>query len=401
MGVEKADLRFLVYSQGKPKEMFSEQLRRQGALVASDGAKRSQDFELIVLDGSTLKPEELSRHTPAIQSALGHNRPVLLLEPTLDHKQVLAKARILRHYIQAPSMALLIEPRRDKANQLRIGLSEQFPNTVGRTDCTAVSPPVDLSRFMQKVKKVVTTLASGQVLQLDESGGSSPNPPPGNIPSGLYDVTPCSVYVPFSPSGSTQGSYTPPHGSLTLEGLVTVGVYYDNTSYNTPVQWLIIEHSGLCDINLVANDDTHLGWSLGSLEVGAPDLSSSTLAYKQSSPNNANNVSSYTSNSWTFSQSVPYNGSTSGFPDGAVSASGIASLPALSTTSLAYTTQTVWTALPATQQNTSVTYTYTVGAWFIYEDNPGWVWHAYSWHNSMNYVLPLAIDFSAAWPTSQ
>ncbi|ADO73301.1 hypothetical protein [Stigmatella aurantiaca] len=172
MSVEKAALRFLVYSQGTPKEMFSEQLRRQGAFVASDGAKRSQDFELIVLDGSTLKPEELSRYTPAIQSVLEHNRPVLLLEPTLDHKQVLAKARILRHYIQAPSLALLIEPRRDKANQLRIGLAEQFPTTVGRAVCTAAqasrdgtvkkgpvnellpdasaSRPVDLSRFMQQ-----------------------------------------------------------------------------------------------------------------------------------------------------------------------------------------------------------------------------------------------------------
>ncbi|WP_157601362.1 hypothetical protein [Stigmatella aurantiaca] len=143
MSVEKAALRFLVYSQGTPKEMFSEQLRRQGAFVASDGAKRSQDFELIVLDGSTLKPEELSRYTPAIQSVLEHNRPVLLLEPTLDHKQVLAKARILRHYIQAPSLALLIEPRRDKANQLRIGLAEQFPTTVGRAVCTAAQASRD------------------------------------------------------------------------------------------------------------------------------------------------------------------------------------------------------------------------------------------------------------------
>jgi hypothetical protein len=461
--VEKVDPRFLFYSQGKLEEQFSEQLRRNGILVDGDGSKRPQDFSLVVLDGSTLKPEELSRHASSLQAALENNRPVLLLKPTLEHKQVLAKSKIISHYIQAPSVALLIEPRRDKANQLRIGLSEQFPNTVGRTDCTAAqaskdgtvkkqpvsealpdtsaSTPVDLRPFMQRVKEVVTTLASGQPLQLDETE-ASPNSPPSSIPSGLYDVTPIIVYVPFTPSGSAQSGYTPPNGSFILQGLVTVGVYYDNTSYNTPVQWLLIEHSGMCDTNLTANDKSHLGWSLGSLEIDAPDISSSTLAYKESSPNNANNVTSYTSsssftvglaggtdglsgnasytigssetssltdwsivqnhsNSWTFAQAVPYNGLDSGFPDGSVGMSGIASLPALSTAALDYTTQTVWCQIPAGQNSMSLTYTYTVGAWFIYEDNGGWIWHAYSWHSSMAWSLPLAINFGAAWPSSQ
>lgn len=460
----QADSQFLVYGQGPLEEVFSQQLARQGALVKSNGSQRPQDFGLVVLDGATLTPEELSRHTADLQAALEHNRPVLMLQPTPAHKQVLAAARILRHYIPEPSLALLIEPRRDQANHLRVALYEQFPNASGSTVRTtarregdgplqqqpagevppsaSASTPVDYSRFLQRLEKSVSSLASGQVLQLDTTS-SSPNSPPSNIPFSLYDVTPITLYSTLSTgSSSTQDGYTPPQGSFLLEGLVTIGVYYDNTSFNTPVQWLIIDHSGLCDASLKANDKTHLGWSLGSLDISGQNISSSSLAYKQSSPNNVNNVSSYTSSSsftvglsagtdglsgntsytigssqtstisdwsivqnysdsWSFAQATPYNGNDSGFPDGAVDSGGINSLPAISTTSLSYCTQTVWCRTPATQQNMNVQYTYRVGGWFIYEDNPGLIWHADSWHSTSSLVKTYAIDFSAAWPSSQ
>ncbi|WNG54845.1 hypothetical protein F0U59_08725 [Archangium gephyra] len=457
------DSRLLVYGQGSLAQQFSEQLASVGALVKSNGSQRPQDYGLVVLDCSTLKPEELSNHAAELRTALEHNRPLLVLQPTTAHKQALAKGKLLRHYIQEPSIALLIEPRRDAQNQLRFSLCEQFPNATGPSVCTAAlkqkdgpvqqqpageetpsappATPVDLSHFMRRLAQDVKTLASGRPLQLDTTS-SAPNNPPNNIPSSLYDVTPITLYTTFSPTGSSQGGYTPPTGSFLLEGLVTIGVYYDNTSFNTPVQWVIIDHSGLCDTTLKANDDTHLGWSLGSLDINGQNISSSTMAYKQSSPNNINNATTYTSSSsftvglsggtdglsgntsytigssqtstitdwsivqnysdsWTFAQATPYNGNQSGFPDGAVDMGGIETLPAISTTSLSYGTQTVWCRTPAAQQNSSIQYTYKVGAWFIYEDNPGWVWHAYSWHSSPYTVKTFTIDFSAAWPTSQ
>lgn len=459
----KVDSQFLVYGQGALDALFSEQLARLGTLVKSKGSQRPQDFGLVVLDCGTLKPEELSAHTADLQAALENNRPVLLVQPTTEHKQALAKARILRHYIQEPSVALLLEPRRTTANQLRLALREQFPTATGPSACTAAlkqedgslqqqpageappsasaSTPADLSRFMQRLAEDVTRLASGKVLQLDATS-TAPNNPPSYIPTTLYDVTPITLYTPFTTSGSTKEGYTPPQGSFLLEGLVTVGVYYDNTSFNTPVQWLIIDNSGLCDTTLKANDDTHLGWSLGSLVVSGQDISSSSMAYKQSSPNNINNATTYTSsssfsvglsagtdglagntsytvgssqtstitdwsivqndsNSWTFAQATPYQGNMTGFPDGAVDMGGINTLPALSTTSLNFATQTVWCRTPATQQNMSVQYTYKVQAWFIYEDNPGWSWHAYSWYSIPSTVKTFTLDFSAAWPSSQ
>jgi len=456
------DPRFLIYRQGKLEEVFSEHLLRHGELVDHDGSQKPQDFELLVLDGNTLTPDELARHTADIRAALEGNRPVLVLKPTLAHKLVLAKAKILRHYMQDGSLALLIEPRRDKANKLRVGLAEQLPNATGRLtratahqrrDGTVREGPVDefligespiteagLSRFIQRVKKVVAAGASGQVLALGDSD-SSPSSPPSNIPAGLYDVTPITLYQLYSPTGGTFSGYTTPQGSITLEGLVTIGVYYDNTSYNTAVQWLIIEHSGLYYTSgLQANDTQHIGWSIGALQIAGQSISSSTLVTRQSSPNNVVNQTSYTSstqftvgvsagtdglsanasysigssqtstvadwsivqnapNNWTFAQASPYNGLSSGFPSGAAGSSGVVGLPAISSGSLAYCTQTVWVQNPASQQNINVSYTYTLGTWFIYEYETGKGWHAHSWHGYPSYNPTYTIDFSAAWPS--
>jgi len=461
------NLRFLVYRKGAIDALFSGPLEQHGDLVDQDGSQRPQDFDLLVLDAATLSPLELARHAGEIRTALSHDKPALILQPTYAHKQKLSqtKEKLLRHRIEEGSVALLIEPRRDAAGGLRVALAEQFAGSGGqltrtfarrRRDGTIKEGPVDtfqvapaqladidVTPFINRVKRTVATLASGEKLPL-AAGDSSPSNPPAGIPSGLYDVTPITIYNPITAGGSSSGGYTTPTGDLYLEGLVTIGVYYDNTSFNTPVQWLIIEHSGLWyTAGLEANDQTHIGWSVGMLAINGQNISSSTLVSRQSSPNNVNGQTQYTSgsefsvglsagtdglsanasytisssqtsslsdwsvvqsdpNTWTFAQAVPYNGATAPgtFPSGAAGSSGVAALPPISSGSLAYCTQSVWAQTPATQTNVSVPYALPTQSFFTYESETGKSWQATSWCHSSSYSQTYAVDFSAAWPSS-
>jgi hypothetical protein len=452
--------RFLLYG-GPLEDLFSAALEPHGTLSTADGDRSAAEYDLLVLHSPTIPADRFGVAVAAARSALDADKPVLVLSPNVATKAALAAQGALTSYPQGSSVALLIEPRRHASGQLSVVLSEQYaPNQLGGTltrtlggenveetvDVFPLDPPasptiMDLEKFVARVRSAVVTGRSGGQRF---SAGDGVNPP-GNIPAGLFSVTPVNLYYPVSPGGWTQQGYTCPTATLYFEGTVSIGVYYDNLSFNTPVQWLFVDHSGLYYTNgLVANDNTHIGWSIGYLQIQGEDISSPTITTKTSSPNNVNNQSQYTTgtsftvgvsagtdglgvnasytisssvtqnisdwgilqnspNWWVFWQQVPYDGRPPGgsFPSGAAGSDGVnQGLPTISQGSLAYETQTAWMQQPATNQNSSVFYSYYWNAFFTYSSETGKSWSAYCWYPNYGANQTYTIGWSAAWPST-
>jgi hypothetical protein len=455
------ETRILVYGGTPLIDLFAVPLSAAGKVETFSGQKAGK-HDLLVLDAGSLSAADFHKASHAAKASLDANKPVLVLTPNENHKAVLAAAGALHTYPTSPSVALLIEPRRDKNGRLRLWLAEQYAPVgghmvrttgSGRKDAgdevsdsfegaTRSLPTItEIEKFVQRVRSAVTGLQSGQ-LTADSSNG--PSNPPANIPAGLYDVTPVNLYYALVAAGSASNGYTPPTGSLTFEGVAYIGVYYDNTSFNTPVQWLLIENSGLYyTAGLEANDSTHIGWSIGELAINGQSISGPSLATKQSSPNNVNGQTTYESstsfsvglsagtdglsanasytigssvsnsvsdwgivqsapNVWQFAQATPYNGATppGSFPSGAAGSDGVASLPAISIGSFAYNAQTVWQQLPATNVNGSVSYGFYLQAFFTYSSETGKSWSASCWNYNWNISQNWSLNWASAWPSS-
>lgn len=461
-----ANASFLVHATGPLEDLFAAPLQQFGAITHYDGSQSPEKFDLLVLDPRSLAGAFAESATLA-KRMLDNDKPVLVLRPTATHKQALAAAGALRSHGVSESIALLIDPSRDASNKLHLALAEQFGHQAGQARLirasvhagaqnqaeagpvdnlpvgTQVDPTLaDMTGFIGRVTAAVSKRRGGAASSPASFAG--PNPPPSNIPAGLYDVTPINIYYPIVPQGPERSGYTPPKGSIYLEGLVTIGLYYDNLSFNKPVQWLLIEHSGLFyTTGLEANDQTHIGWSIGELAVLGQNISSATIVTKQSSPNNVNNQTQYTSgssftvgvaagtdglngnasytigssqtasisdwtvlqsgpNSWRFYQQTPYNGTLPDdkVPDNAGGPNGVTALPAISKGSLAYNTQTVWSQIPANQQQSYIWYSYNTKSYFTYANETGTTkWHFWFWAWFWNPGQYYYIDWAAAWPS--
>lgn len=454
------NIRFLLHAIGPLEDIFAAPLQLSGSTTKYDGSQTPVEFDLLVLDPRSLKAAAFAESAALAKRMLDNNKPVLVLRPSKAHKQILASAGALRTYGATDSVALLIEPRGNLSNKLQLALAEQFgpqaghPRLIrtvsggGPVDILPVTPPADpnlqdMAKFIDRVMAAVHSRRGGPAHSL-VAGNASPDSPPSEIPVGLYDITPINLYFPIITSGSADGGFTPPNGSVYLEALVTIGVYYDNLSYNTPVQWLLIEHSGLFyTMGLEMDDKWHIGWSIGELDIGGQNISSQTLVTRQSSPNNVNNQTEYTSSSeftvgvaagtdglngnanytigssqtsaisdwtvvqispdnWDFYQQTPYDGSTAPgtFPDGAAGSGGVASLPPISTGALAFTTQTVWVQQPANNQDSNIGYVYYTQCFFTYASKTGPSWKAVCWCFPSTPYQWFNIDWSAAWPST-
>ncbi|MDP9191864.1 MAG: hypothetical protein M3P06_09210 [Acidobacteriota bacterium] len=452
--------RLLVYSSGPLIDLFAAPLSAAGEVDTFDGSQKAAKYDLLVLDAGSLAAADFEDGAVAAKAALDSNTPVLVLSPTDHHKSVLAAAGALRHYPNGDSVGLLIEPRRDAGGTLRFALAEQYaPDAgVGRLTRTEGSggrrknddaeedafevpgrpaPTItEMERFIERVRGSVAALQSGPI---EARTGNGPNDPPATIPAGLYDVTPVNFYHPISAGGGPKLGYKPPDGSLTFEGTAYIGAYYDNTSFNKPVQWLIIEHSGLFyTAGLEVNDSTHRGWSIAMLQINGEAISNSSLATRQSAPNNVNNETTYRSetsfsvgvsagtaglgvntnytigssvsnsisdwsitqsspNIWQFAQATPYDGAQqTGLPAGAAGSGGVAGLPTISVGSLAFDAQTVWQHLPATSDTQEVTYRFVTNSRFTYSTT-GKSWQAFSWNYIYQFSRKYTINWAAAW----
>ncbi|TNJ36054.1 hypothetical protein FGF66_12290 [Chlorobaculum thiosulfatiphilum] len=326
---------------------------------------------------------------------------------------------------------------RNNAGQIETVRTDVFP-----VNKAAVPTISDLQPFISRVQQAVHRRSFGgthnDVKASNDDQG--PNLPPSDIPKTLWNCTPILLYWTLNPHGGTQDNFTPPQGNITLECLASVGVYYDNVNFNQPVQWLLIEHSGHLYTQINVNDKTNRGWSLAYMTIAGQNISSATMVSNQSSPNNVSDVTQYTSsseftvgltagtegiagnmsysigssqscsisdwkiiqktpNSWLFDQQTPYDGTTDGFPDGAAGSDGVAALPTISTSALAFNSQTVWVHLPATKDSINVSYTYDVQCRFTWSESTGTDWSAWSWRWHTWPSKGFTIAFSSAYPT--
>jgi hypothetical protein len=465
-----SDIKFLVCKGTGSTAAQIGTLALFGTRVDFDGTKSPKDYDLLVLDGPSLRGADFIPGAALARTALENDKPVLVMEPTDEQKKQLAAAGALHSYPNGDCYALLIEPRRDAAGTLRLALAEQSivedrPVTVtralakgGRDGSTVQGPAdtftvrpqrqlttTDIDRFIKRVRQSVTSLKAGAIktTQLDSS---APSNPPSNIPTDLYDVTPVNLYYALWHGGGTdQHGYTPPNGYTYFEGVVYIGVYFDNKTMNQAIQWLNIEHSGMFYTNgMVANDSNSRGWSVAQIEIKGDSISGPTLVTKASSPNNVNNSTEYTTstsftvgidagvgpdggsigvnasysvsnsethsvtdwailqsspNWWCFYQQNPYDGRTASgsFPGGAANGDGVAALPALSAGGFAYATSTVYQHLPATNTSSSVGFTYNLKSNFTHLDYGGKSWAASWWGYPNSIYKSYTIAWNRAW----
>lgn len=462
------DYLFLIYSKVGIKDIAFEELTANGKIIQGSGSQKVRDHDILVLDGHSHLSEELKDLAKHAKEALDCNIPVLLLNSTKAHKKVLAAMGVLGTYIEEDSVALFIEPRYDEGGNRRIALVEQFFPKSGQVKLTRISAqfdsrsnkeifgePVELEvaefipsildyeKFLNRVKSTVESLSSGMKLSLSSVPDFSFSSVPSNIPPGLYDITPITLYAVQPWKGPSNKGYTPPTSNTTVQALVTIGIYYDNLSFNQPVQWLVMEHNGSCTTGgMAVNNTTNCGWSLGAFTINGQSISSSTIVNKQSSPTNVNGQTSYTTGTdfsvglaagtdgltgnanytvsssqteniddwqvvqnnphyWVFSQVSPYNGVPTKpltFPQGALGSGGVTPLPPISTGGLSFDTQSVWIQSPAAQNSIWVAYTYTTNAWFAHARATGKNWTGTVWGGYWNEFLTFTINFAAAWP---
>lgn len=459
--------------------LFAAALADLGTVTRVDGLPAA-DCHLLVIDAARSSLSQFEAQAATACALLERNCPVLILRPTRTHKRLLAQARVTRHYVDSDCVALLVEPRRDTAGALRIGLAEQYarvhgiatwPLSAGAAPDANAGPtlddivvlasapsatdpePADLVPFLERLRCVVTRLAAGDVLPLFDatSGFAQPNQPDVSIPSNLWNTQPIAWYQPVGlgmPNSSFGDGSKAANSSALLQGLTTLGVYYDNSSYSKPVQWLIIEHSLSLSLpynptttnGLVKQDSQDQGWSIGSLQIAGSNISASNLVSNQSTPQNANNVETYTSSSnfhvgltagtdglradvgynvgssvtnsisqwavqktapdnWTFYQQTPFDGrNTTSWPDGADGKKGApVFVGPIAAGELDVCAQTVWLRTPADTATLQNYYLFQANFFWYHADHHGNLEMA-SWSPFLGWNF--MIDFGSAFPSA-
>lgn len=459
---------WLMFGSGALPDVVREPLLHFGEFVEYEKWRSDPDAfsencgSMLLINCAGESGEELAACKDFLKSMLEKNRPALLIKPTGAFKASLVQDGILSCCIQDDSFALFLEPCRDENGNLRIALSEHFGvveegllervqvvmDQTGKiltskkdsfpVKNTAGLNFMDLDPFIQHIRHVMHELSKGNTIPFSDS---APNNPPSDVPSNLWVNTPINVYQVVKPKGSAVNSYTPPPGTVTVEFLISVGIYYDNKKYSKPVQWVYLEHSGHVHTDMQHNDRHTRGWSIGEFNVSGDNISSSEFVSNSSSPNNVSEKKSYTSsseldvglqagtqgiqgdisyhigssetveisdwkvvqkdpNSWQMFQATPYNGTAWSFPNGCAGYHGANSVPTISSSTLAFNTQSTWIHNPAVGNETKrVAYTYNMKNHYVWCDSYSKSsWHAWWWGFRSWPSRTILLNFSQAYP---
>lgn len=464
------DYQWLLWGSEEFPDIIREPLSHYGEFIIENqwcnnlSAYMKNKGMMLVINCSQDIESNFKSRSADIMKMLNDNHPILLLMPTKAIKNALVQSHILPCCIEDDSMALFIEPCRNANGELRIALAEQFSasgecelkriQTVmdqgGKTLSeksdtftvkeTGVLDSLSVDPFISRIRRTMHTLATGNSISFEDV---QPNTPPSNVPSTLWINTPINVYEVTYPSGATKESFTPPTGQLTMEFLISVGIYYDNKKYGVdkPVQWVYIEHSGHIYTTMQRDDSSCRGWSIGEFTLSGDNISSSEFISNTSSPNNVSGSTTYTSqssinvglhagtqgitgdigytigssetitikdwkvvqqdtNSWDMYQNTPFAGNSEKFPDGCAGYDGVNSLPDISKSTLAFNTQTTWIHNPASANGMkNIAYSYSLKSYFTWCDSHSSTkWHAWNWWWNANRSRTLILDFSKAYP---
>lgn len=420
---------------------------------------------MLIVDCSVCNTTAFTALTEQIKELLAHDQPVLLYKPEAAHKLILSQMGLLKAYIGEDSLALFLEPQRDEKGRLHVVQTEHcgcleeglcMRELVRWEDGKIVSTGIqntykvktpqtlsmdDLKPFVDRIKDTMHTL----VRQGSITWKPRENTPPSDIPDTLWYNEPINVFYTLTPAGSPgESGYTPPQGKVTLEMGLGVGVYYDNKKYSTPVQMLNIITEGHLHTQMQNDNADARGWSISAFDLDGQNFSSGDIISVTSSPNNVSKSTQYTSgsefsvgvsagtegiaadasytisssqtysindwdiiqkdpNSWLFKQNVPYDGTSSVFPDGAAGNDGVNNLPDISKTTLNVSANTVWRQHPASRQKRlSIPYSFHVTARYVWaDDHSKTSWHAWAWRYIALISKNLIVDFSRAYPSGK
>ena len=295
--MKKMVYNWLLYSKTELTDLFKLPLGQQGKFNSVNENVVHVEHDLLICDCQSYPVNEFAALIIDLKKMLNVNRPVLLINPTIAHKQELIRTSVIPACILGNSLALFIEPRRDKQGDLKIALAEHFgacsdgyversltsldakgKTTRNKIDKFSVSKQVELTindvlPFINRMRHGIHMLSAGKVIRATANEDEVPNTPPSNLPDQLWTNTPINIYQTINPCGSSGDSgFTPPTGNITLQALVSVGAYYDNKKYSNPVQWLYIEHSGhLTTVMKVNNIDQRVS-SLGLLSIDGDNI---------------------------------------------------------------------------------------------------------------------------------
>ncbi len=450
--------RFLSYQKGTPNSLVYQRLAAAGEIVAADGSQDPKDFRMVLVDCAGTAVDATGDLVSQLSAALDANVPVMFLNPQEEDKKSLADK--VKGWSSGSSAACLIVPVQDENGRRLYSVTEQLaprpvdaqmmvveaysdsdgnvvvsePSQVdgSTTGATLELTPEDIEEFSADVEKTLEQLGHGPIVLASTT-------PPSGCP---YSATPYKIYASLGVGG---GSSSAPAATQTVSGTASMGIYYDDLSYSNPVQWTIIGNQGNYSSDIIQNDDSGLGWTIGGFKILGPGLAGSSqgdFSLYQSSPQSVSGQTTYTSStsftvgvsagtdglgsnasysqtnavsynlndweitltnddSWNFYQQTPYNGESQGFPDGAESGGNPAALPSISTSALSFAAQTVWLALQPLQSTMPITFTYQVYPTCIIFSNINVNWHAkFYYYGSYTFSQTYNLYFAPANPTS-
>lgn len=450
--------KFLAIHKEPIDNLVFTKLGTYGEVASFDGSAEPTDYTMVVMDAKSCSPDYFTELLPVVQVALDNNVAVMLLDAGVEHKKALSPC--LGCYNERTGVAFFIAPMADKNGKRHYKFIEQFapvtpkeglvrqevsidfngeqvlgePVEVDLSDAPdAVLTAEHIVEFTAEVKTDLTLLASSGVLEQEGDA------PPAGAPywKHLYKYK-----QPYTLGGGASRGHTPPAANQLLSGNTTIGIYYDNKTFtNQPIQWVFLEVSGVYAANLTADTQYEKGWMVGGLQVDGP--SPTYLTYKQASPNSVSGSTTFTAetsftvgleagkdgisinasytetnsttktltdweivqlneDAWKFFQQVPFNGTVMADLSKGLNGSGIVALPSISTSSLAYNTQTVWQAEPPQTTNKSIPYTIIVWPYFLWTYDPGKSWKGAHWGWPNGYTLlsdNWTANFSQALPS--
>jgi hypothetical protein len=434
-----------------------QRLAQAGEIVAADGSQDPKGFHMVVVDGASTRPAEMSKIVPQLSAALDSNVPVMFLEPTEEHKKSLSSK--VHGWSSGASAACFIYPIQDQHGRRFYGVHEQFaprrpdvPLMVveshrGPNGKRVASEPVEIAssaggpppalaaehvaEFVGDVTKVLRELRQKGTVDVIST-------PPQDCP---FWANPYKIYQPIAVGATGVGS-----GSQTVSGTAQVGIYYDNLTYSNPVQWTLVSNQGNYSSDIIENDSSGLGWTVGGFEINGPGLGASTqgdFSLFQSSPQSVSGQTNYSSttsftvgvaagtdglsanasytessnfnfalndweitltgdDSWNFYQQVPYSGEWQGpsFPSGAVSGGSPAALPSISTSSLSFATQTVWLVMNPLQSTMPITFNYQCFPTYLTTPSGKNATDTFYYYSAWTFSATYNLDFGPANPTS-
>lgn len=451
--------KFLTINKKTINNLVFDKINKSGEVITFDGKQDPTDFNMVIIDAKSSTAAEIADQLTLVQNALDNGVAVMLLDAGKDHKQAISS--ITKFYNEKQGVAYFVAPMADKNGKRHYKVIEQFApislkeglmrqeQSVNFNGELETSEPVKIdmsdapdpelsyehiAEFSKEVESDLRTLSSNGALE------QTSNTPPAGAP---YWAQLYSFKQPYQLGGGASNGHTPPAANQLLSGNATFGIYYDNVTYtNQPIQWVSIGVGGLYAANLVSNTQDEMGWMVGGLEIDGP--SPTNLTYKQGSPNSVSGQTSYTAETsfsvgleagkdgvtinasytetnsetktlndweitqvnedgWKFFQQNPFNGTVygnSGIGKG-LGGGGVAALPAISTSSLAFDTQTVWIANPPITTVQSLQYSFIVWPYFEWVYDPGKSWSGASWGWPNGYTLltdTWNANFSAALP---